>query len=81
MSGRVHLTVEELIPKDFLKRPKVVVAEYGNGWGKTHASVEYAVELQKVGLFDRIYILQYSQAGCKNVVNKIVKWAGGRYTT
>jgi len=76
MSGRVHLTVEELIPKDFLKRPKVVVAEYGNGWGKTHASVEYAVELQKVGLFDRIYILQYSQAGCKNVVNKIVKMGG-----
>ena len=71
-----YVTVDEIIPKDFLKEPTVILAEYGNGMGKTHCLSDYAVKLQKTKVFDRIYILQYSQKGCENVVRKIERFGG-----
>jgi len=71
-----YLTIEEIIPKDFLRHPQSVLGEFGNGQGKTHAAVEYAVRLQRIGIFDRIYILQYSQRGCDNVVSKVLRFGG-----
>jgi len=71
-----YLTIDEIVPKNFLEKPQVVMVEAGNGMGKTHAAAEYAVSLQKIGIFDRIYIVEYSQKGCENAVNKIVKFGG-----
>ena len=71
-----YITIRDIVPPDFLKHPQVVLGEYGNGMGKTHSAVEYAVELQRLGVFDRIYIVQYSQKGCENVVRKIERMGG-----
>jgi len=76
MSSVGYLTIEDIVPSDFLQKPMSVIVEAGNGMGKTHVSSSYSVSLQKLGLFDRIYILQYSQKGCENVVNKISKLGG-----
>jgi len=71
-----YLTVEDIVPPDFLNSPRSIVIEAGNGQGKTHAAAEYAVSMQKVRIFDRIYVLEYSQKSAENVVNKILKLGG-----
>ena len=76
MTRRGYLTILDIVTKDFLHKPQAVIVESGNGTGKTHSAVEYAVELQKLGVFDRIYIAQYSQKGAENVINKIRKFGG-----
>ena len=72
----MYINVEDIIPENFLKEPQSVLLEYGNGWGKTHSATSYSVKLQKLKVFDRIYILQYSQRGCGNVVDKVRKFGG-----
>jgi len=76
LSDVKYLSVDDIVPKDFLKNPSSVIVEAGNGQGKTHAAAEYTVSMQKVRIFDRIYVLEYSQKSAENVVNKILKLGG-----
>jgi len=71
-----YLTLEDIVPPNFLKRPTIILAEFGNGMGKTYTSCKFAVSAQQLGIFDRIYIMQYSQKGCENVVKKIESMGG-----
>ncbi len=76
MKNTGYLHFEDYIPADFLSEPQSLIVEVGNGFGKTHSAIEYSVMIQKFGYFDRIYILEYSQKGCENVVNKIKDLGG-----
>lgn len=71
-----YLSIEDLVPKAFLKTPRSVVVESGNGMGKTHASAQYSVMIQKMSILDRIYIVETSQKSVENVCNKILKIGG-----
>ncbi len=71
-----YLTIEDIVPDDFLKKPRAVVVEAGNGQGKTHSTMDYAVRLQKLRIFDRIYVLEYSQKSAENACKKIVDFGG-----
>jgi len=76
VSKAEYISIEDIVPSNFLNEPRAVMVEAGNGMGKTYAAVQYSVSLQKLGLFDRIYIVQYSQKGCENVVNKVKRLGG-----
>jgi len=76
MKETAYITIKDLVPPNFLKKPKTIIVEAANGMGKTYSSVEYAVMLQKLKYFDRIYILEYSHKNIENVCNKIVKLKG-----
>ena len=67
-----YFKLEDILPLDFMQRPQAVIVESGNGTGKTHSSCELAVYAQKLKLFDRIYILEYSKKGCESVDKKIL---------
>jgi len=71
-----YLTIDDLVRPDFFKNPQSVIAEAGNGFGKTHTMCYFSSLLQSTNQFERIYILQYSQKGCKNVVNKLQSMGG-----
>ena len=71
-----YLSIEDIIKPDFFKHPQSVIGEAGNGFGKTHTMCKFSTILQATNRFDRIYILEYSQKGCTNVVNKLRKMGG-----
>jgi len=71
-----YLTIDDVIPKGFLENPTTVVVEAPNGLGKTHCMSNFISMIQKLNHFIRIYMLQYSQKGCENAINKILDLGG-----
>ncbi len=71
-----YLSIEDIIKPDFFKKPQAVIGEAGNGFGKTYTMCKFSTLLQSTNQFSRIYILQYSQKGCTNVVRKLEKMGG-----
>ena len=71
-----YLKLEDIVPGDFLRKPRTLIVEAGNGFGKTHSMSLFVSLLQPTRMFERIYFLEYSQKACENVVNKIVRFGG-----
>ena len=68
-----YLTIDDLLDIDFHKQPKTIIIEAGNGLGKTQSYCDYVSLIQQLEYFERIYILNFSHAGCRNVVDKLTK--------
>lgn len=68
----VYLSPNDILTTNYQKTPSTVIIEAGNGVGKTRSVCDYVCLIQGLQIFNRIYILNYSQSACGNVVRKLL---------
>jgi len=69
-----YLSPDDILTIDFHKNPSTIIIEAGNGLGKTHSVCEYVSIIQNLNIFERIYITNFSQSACQNIVNKLLNF-------